>query len=376
MEALRGLAALGVVSSHTLLLFGSYRPDDPFHQLVYTGSLGVFLFFALSGYLLFRPFARMHFFGQGRIRLRPYMLNRALRILPLYFVVIGVFLVLIATTSEREHWWRYMLLIQEFFRDSANTLDGPAWSLTVELQFYLLLPLLAAVVAVIARRKRRLAISALVALAILSLGFRQYTQWIHPTTYAVVWFHSFPGNFAFFVPGMILALWEPKEATDERPRRLRALLATRNAWAILAILAWLAIPLLPRGGGGLPRDVTAVIVDTMVLIAAYLALGACVLTLRDGRLVRLLEWRPLVLVGVASYSLYLWHYPIVQRLPRLTLLGHQVWVAQWVFVVAICCTIAAISYAVIEAPGLRLRRRWSSGQKPVASVSTGLPESA
>ncbi len=56
--------------------------------------------------------------------------------------------------------------------------------------------------------------------------------------------------------------------------------------------------------------------DLLLVAASFLLVGAAVLPLRSGLLVRVLRWRPLAALGVASYSLYLWHYPIVEHLSK------------------------------------------------------------
>ena len=67
-------------------------------------------------------------------------------------------------------------------------------------------------------------------------------------------------------------------------------------------------------------------------------------------LTRSLDWRPLALIGVASYSLYLWHLPIVEALaPHALALS-----------VPVSLAVALLSYRLVETPFLRLRRRWSS----------------
>src|SRR4051794_7542756 len=79
--------------------------------------------------------------------------------------------------------------------------------------------------------------------------------------------------------------------------------------------------------------------------------------------VRALDARWLATLGTASYSLYLWHGPIIESLSR----------ASWMpggFLplaavgAAVCCAIALLSYRVVEAPFLRLRRAWSSTRVP------------
>ena len=92
----------------------------------------------------------------------------------------------------------------------------------------------------------------------------------------------------------------------------------------------------------------------------FLMVGAAVLPLRPGPLVHALEWRPLALAGVASYSLYLWHVPILDALggPYLK----QVLVGT-----PVCLAVAFVSYRLVEAPFLRLRKRWEGGPRRITA---------
>ena len=107
-----------------------------------------------------------------------------------------------------------------------------------------------------------------------------------------------------------------------------------------------------------------------MVVAAFLVVAGCVLRLRPGVATRVLEWRPLATLGVASYSLYLWHVPLITAVGgnpvdfrptgpvfeghphRLLYLG--------VLSLAVCSAAALASYALIESPFLRLRRRWAA----------------
>src|SRR3954468_16576775 len=96
LESLRALAALGVLVGHVWgarHAFGATGTDDLLGRAIFGGGYGVFVFFALSGYLLFRPLADAVFNGE-RVDLRRYAINRLLRTLPLYYVVVIVLLVL------------------------------------------------------------------------------------------------------------------------------------------------------------------------------------------------------------------------------------------------------------------------------------------
>src|SRR4051812_5781150 len=80
VESLRALAALAVAAAHAWGLAHAYQPatrESYFGRVVFGGGFGVFLFFALSGYLLFWPFARRYFGGGAPIDLGRYAFNRA-----------------------------------------------------------------------------------------------------------------------------------------------------------------------------------------------------------------------------------------------------------------------------------------------------------
>lgn len=99
--------------------------------------------------------------------------------------------------------------------------------------------------------------------------------------------------------------------------------------------------------------------------------GACVLPLLPGRALRVLEWKPLALVGVASYSLYLLHVPLIETLTGVHTLvleqerGIRVvaeptdYMTLLLIAVPLSLGLAALSYRVIERPFVRLRRRWT-----------------
>src|SRR5213596_1717165 len=96
IESLRALAALAVLESHAFGYAHHWAPSaisaTTAQRTILGGGSGVLVFFALSGYLLFWPFARRWFADGAAIDLRRYALNRALRILPLYFVAVVVLL--------------------------------------------------------------------------------------------------------------------------------------------------------------------------------------------------------------------------------------------------------------------------------------------
>ncbi len=295
----------------------------------------MWLFFALSGYLLYLPFARRDFVGGQGIELGKYAMNRAVRILPLYYVAVAVLLVLNAHGGSFEQWLRFATFTESFFRSTVNTLDPSMWSVAVEVQFYVLLPLLAYAVA---RASRGSATRA--AGAILVLGAASAAIWlgkVHGADHLDRrWEYSFPATFMNFVPGLLLAL------LAAQGRKLRRL----DAWTCIAGAAVLAIV-----------GVAALKWSQLLLApASGLLIASVVLSARDASpFRRLLDLRVLGLIGVASYSLYLWHFPIAQSLNSHTDLGTAELV---VAAIVVAVLVSLISYYVVERPALRLRTRW------------------
>ncbi|HUY63844.1 MAG TPA: acyltransferase [Acidimicrobiales bacterium] len=353
IESLRALAALAVLEGH---VFGSSRGYGVgahatfFERLRLGGGFGVFLFFALTGYLLFRPFARRQL-GVGRdIRLRRYVANRALRILPLYYVVLAVYLVWIDHGGTFTTWWRGALMLENFFPATLAHVDGVMWSLVVEVQFYILLPFLAAALAVVAGDSPMRLAAWLVALGVATELVR--LAFVTTVTHVDVrWEYSLPTTFVFFVPGMILAVVETQW---DRRRRLRSATASNSSWWFAAsVPLWLVV-------------MWRYDLDVVVLPATFLVLGSVVLDRRRGPVVRALEWRPLAALGVASYSLYLWHFPIVNQLAKASWAPHG-YLGLLALCLAVSVVAALVSYRLVESPFLRLRQAWAHPPAPGTS---------
>lgn len=353
IESLRALAALAVLEGHVYAItHGATSALGSFGgRVLLGGGFGVELFFALTGYLLFWPFVRRMLTDGPGIDLRGYAMNRALRILPLYYIAL-VTLFVAHGGGEPWQWWRFALLAENYSRATFATVDGPMWSLVVELQFYVLLPLLAWAISRLARGSTRRAGMAVVGLALLAFAVR--TALRHHFPGEAIWRDSLPGMFVFFTSGMMLALvriaWE-RHAPAWLPRVARR----TDLWLLASAALWVAV-------------FWRYDLDIAVLGASFLAIGACVLPLRSSPLVRCLQWRPLAALGVASYSLYVWHVPILIALDRVPAL-HGRPVALGLVAAPLCCMVAALSYVVIEAPFLRLRRRWSEASAPLIAAT-------
>jgi peptidoglycan/LPS O-acetylase OafA/YrhL len=330
VESLRALAAISVLVGHVWgadHAFGQGARDSLLARTIFGGGYGVYVFFALSGYLLFRPLAAATFDG-GKVDLRRYAINRVLRILPLYYVVVVVLLVVQEGGGTPGQWLRFLTLTENLFRSTALTVDAPIWSLIVEIQFYALLPLVAIGVARLTGGSRRHAATLLLLAGLGGAALRwELINHRHATDPRIV--YSLATTAFFFVPGMLLAL----VGEVRLPRALRH----ADLWLLASVPVWLWI------FDDYRRTPWAA-------VACFLVVGAATLPLTPGPLTRALDWRPLALIGVASYSLYLWHLPIVEALAPHAL----------AFSVPASLAVALVSYRFVEAPFLRQRRRWSS----------------
>ena len=361
VESLRALAALAVLEGHVYGVsrgYGLSAYATYLDRLLLGGGFGVYLFFALTGYLLYRPFARRDLASGSGVRLGRYAANRALRILPLYYFVLVVYILAIDHGGSVTTWWRSLLLLENFFPATLAHVDGVMWSLVVEVQFYILLPFIAFAIMKVASSSWQRACWCLVGLGVVA----ELVRWITVTSVSGPserWTYSLPSTFVFFVPGMLLAVLQTAWRDEGGPQAWRGWASRSSAWFLASLPFWAIV-------------VWHYNLDVLLVPATFLTVGAVALPLRRGLVMTVLEWRPLAVLGIASYSLYLWHFPIVnqiaQRAPSLTYLE----------LLAICvplsCLVALVSYRLIEAPFLRLRRSWSgSARRPVvAEAPVGL----
>lgn len=362
IDSVRAIAALGVCVGHVFAFALAFEglTDTYKDRVLLGGGVGVYLFFTLSGYLLFLPFAQAAFAGGGRVSLRHYAQNRILRIVPLFYVVIGVLLLVRPRDAELGEWWRWALFIQNYSPETATKLDAPAWSLGVEVQFYLLLPLLAGAVVLLSRGRAWIAAGLLGTLGFVSWVWRENrvldgtgTDPLSPLSSA----YALPTTFYMFAAGMLLALW--KLRADARGLRLPGPLGHSTTWLAAAALGFLVL------------CVDYDHQEPGIALVSVLLIGACVLPLRAGRAMRVLEWKPLALVGVASYSLYLLHVPILETITGtyslvleeerdVRIVGEpQDFKALLLVAIPVSIAAAALSYRLVEKPFLGLRRRWA-----------------
>jgi peptidoglycan/LPS O-acetylase OafA/YrhL len=321
LTGLRGLAALGVFAFHAWLL--GHTPDpapgvpvlsQALDWLLRNGWSGVDVFFTLSAFLLALPFARATRSGAPLPAWRPYLRRRCARILPAYWLqlalVLAAALAGLAWGAATPAWpgWSSMLAHALLWLNAwprIEPLFGHWWTLPVEFGFYLLLPVLAHAFA--PRRWPWL-------LGLVALAWTWRAWWLlHPRgDFAhFAWVDALPGRIDQFAIGMLAAwAWVRHEAMGRglAPR-------TANALLLAGGVLFLASPAL------LLLDGRAMVNPTLSLHPVVLAWHGLASLPVAGMLVaciagapwaaRWLASRPLLWLGDISYSLYLWHLPVI-----------------------------------------------------------------
>lgn len=377
IDALRAIAAIAVLGTHAAFFAGAEYEGSRLGHYTQRLEVGVSVFFVISGFLLYRPFVARRLDGRPHPGTRDYLRNRFLRIYPAYWLAFTVLVVVLDTRGldQVQGAWDFVTyygLLQSYSAETALGGLQQAWTLTNEIAFYLLLPLWAAAAAWWARRlpARRAFVAELVVLAGAAAAALAFRYWVHTvdTSDATTGtidprLHWLPANFHMFVPGMALAL--TLEWSRRRDRPLRLLEWPRRhplaCWGGAAACFWVVSTQLGLGFGIGARDPGT----SMAKEGLYVAVGFLVVlpvALAGATLPRSLRWlgsRPMALLGMLSYGIYLWHEGVLDIYRDI----FDVRVFTGSFPAALAATLvgslaaAAVSYVLVERPALALKDR-------------------
>jgi peptidoglycan/LPS O-acetylase OafA/YrhL len=359
VEGMRACAAMGVVVTH--VAFQTGHSSGAIGRLFGRFDLAVAVFFALSGFLLWRGHAAAARDLGPRPRTGHYLRSRVVRIMPAYVVAVVVILTLLpdADHASPTVWLANLTLTQIYV---PLTLTGgltQMWSLSVEVSFYLALPILA----LLARRLPVAArVPAIAALGVLSWAWGWAPLHSGSGTNPLNWPPAF---FSWFAAGMLLAEWV--HSGVGLPARIAQGKAGRLAMAAVAVVAYL-IAASPLAGpeGLVPGTPAQFAVKTAMGSLVAFALVAPLVLDRVDTPHRILGTTVMVTLGRWSYGLFVWHlaalamvFPVLGTFP-FTGSMPTVLVLTLVFGFAI----AAVSYALVESPCREALRRWEKREKP------------
>jgi peptidoglycan/LPS O-acetylase OafA/YrhL len=355
-EGLRAVAAMAVVVHHVASFSGadtSTRAGYVFAHL----DVGVSIFFLLSGFLLYRPRVLAHLRGDPEPGLGSYLARRAVRIVPAYWVALAFFTVV---GTIRMHGagdvLAYFGFAQIYSRSRALGGIAPAYSLAIEVSFYLFLP----VYALVLRRWAtiRAEVAGVVGLYLVGIGTHAALLATHVhATPATLWL---PAQIDLFAVGMGLAVASAWSTTSGSVPAAFAAAGRHPGWCWAAsaaafLLAATALGL-PRTFGDLPKTGE---MGRQVLYAAtalFLLIPAIFGPQDEGRIRRALRSRPARAVGVVSYGVFLWHFDWLAQLQRwgtISSLGGVRFVALLGLATGLALLSATASWFAVERPLLR-----------------------
>lgn len=403
LDGVRAIAALLVVSLH--LNKGAGVPWNVSREPLATsfavfGRTGVVLFFVLSGFLLFMPYAKALLFQERWPSTRSFYLRRIFRIWPGYYFTLILMILLFEHQYLQPDHWKQLGLFLTFLMDSSpktwQQLDGPFWTLAIEWQFYMILPLLCLGFAWIVKRlstspqqRLRAVLCCCSGLIVWGIAIRifgnfcaQNPNWTilvpRPVLNVVLFFTFGVGGkyLEVFALGMIVSTCYVFAQNAEFGGSLNARLLRSSCWiwgfgilVLVGMVVWQAEATSAMNG------VLSVLHEFTFLDqfqlqyawfgALFIALGysSCILAILFGppALRWVFETRFLGWIGMISFSLYMWHLKllgifqvnVLRYLPHISsalFTDFLYWA--WVFVVII--PFCYLLYIFIERPGMRI----------------------
>ncbi len=357
LDGLRGLAVVAVLFFHAGKLQG--------------GFLGVDLFFALSGFLI-TSLLLAEVDARGRVDVLAFWGRRFRRLLPavlMLLVAVTIVTTVVASVPERAAtlsdgpWaqayvanWHAIAGHRDYWASfDLPRMFGHLWSLAIEEQFYLIWPVVVALIAVRSRHAHRAVMTVCVVTSVLSLGLM--IALFDPADPTRVYIGT-DTRASSLLLGALFAAAPMRRAALALASRLAGAFSIVVGVVVVTIgLSWFLIDgpsstWLFRGG------LFAHSLCSAALVAACAARPAATAS-------RWLGWAPLRVTGVLSYSLYLWHWPMYALLSeqRTGLSGWSLLVLR----IAASFAAAAISKVVVEDP-VRFRATWARGRRGVVTL--------
>lgn len=345
LDGLRALAVLVVIAYHMHL---GWAPG---------GLLGVTMFFVLSGYLITGLLLK-EYDDSGTISLSNFWLRRVRRIIPaVVFAVLGTALLctifdhalltkmrpdVLPTLLFFNNWWQIFHNVSYFEALGAPSPLTHYWSLSIEEQFYLIWPiaLLICMKAGVKRQTMQKGIIVLIVLSTLEM-ILLFDPHADPSR---VYYGTDTRAFSLLIGALLAFIWPYQKLTERAGDRMtptgRIIFNVVGVVAVVGLLVMVVVtngfePFIYRGGLLICSLLTAVAIAVLVHPISWIS--------------KVFELPPFVWVGKCSYSMYLWHFPIILLMTPANMQGETPW---WLCLIelAIIFAVSALSYYVVENP--------------------------
>lgn len=352
IDGLRAVAVLAVVLFHIGL------------DLIPGGFAGVDIFFVISGFLITGNIIRETNSEKG-FSFAEFYRRRALRILPVLFTVLLVTLLvsqfvllpddlkelsyasIASVASAANIYFTYFLNTSYFSQASLQQPLLHLWSLGVEEQFYFIWPIV--LIALVSGFRYGSVLVVVVALAMGSFALAESLLATQPK-FA---YYMLPTRAGELLIGALLAIMLSRDGSKGLSRKSRNVIGLLGAGLIVFSLGWITEDTGFPGINALPSTIGAALV-------IWSGSG------RFGWMGRFLSLKPLVFIGLISYSLYLWHWPVL-AFYRYAYGAIEPMAAVGLFVLMLALSV--LSYRMVERPCRRLK--WSFRKVAVQGVTSG-----
>ena len=364
LDSLRGFSTILIVVYHTSFVSGyTVEHADSIGAYIDRLNIGVAIFFVLSGFLIFRPFAHSLIHGSPLPKTRNYYLKRAARILPGYwlalFVLAGLDALTIVNTSG---FIRNVFIVHSFTEHNVFTGIRQAWTLAIEMSFYVVVPAFAYVfVRQTKRRDGPVVVSTLLkALSFLFLGAYAFRLFIHQIDFwfldtAHIWLPSHMDTLAL---GMGLAVLVEAPASAKTLLKVKNFIANHTgSFVVCSVFVWLISANINMAIGLNRTEFHIDLLGHFLYGIASVLLVAPFCVDSQALLVKAVSFRLFTWLGTISYGIYLWHMAFLggnfaEKYMPYTENDGQV-LLRFLVVLPASIAIASLSYYVLERPIMR-----------------------
>lgn len=383
LDGLRGIAALAVFGVHynQIVDVDVQLGAIDFYLLLVNGEYGVALFFILSGLLLSQPFWKSIINGASWPDIKTFYLRRLARILPAYYLALTLLILLSGYWRFPQAWSDILLhygFVFNYAEFSILSINAPFWTLAVEVQFYCLLPFL---FLLLRNRSLRTGMIILIILSFTAYGLHYWLltsvkklilwpgstnlTWVRP--YGAVLTQSLLAHLPHFFIGIICGGWLLHQRTTQPKIFDVGQLRYDFIFWLTSLLVFLLLATelgeniqIPYGRYGLPL---VPILLGIIIVSTALS--------RNTR--KLLDSRPLRALGAISYSVYIYHLPVLQlvdhRMTMSSFDAREHWLMLAIISLLLSLLAATISYLLVERPALKwIKHKTSDKIKPTRNA--------